>query len=153
MYKKILFNTCLTDYCDHIFNFVVNLAKENNAKLWIHHGLGRLNYDDEAKVVQEIKKAEEKASQAYVQKMQDRGFTDYAINVTDGDVVSETSKLARNAGIDVLVMGTSTNTPIATGGTTNIGPLGKTTAEALLWAPCPVLVVPPALIPGLASGK
>jgi nucleotide-binding universal stress UspA family protein len=152
MYKKILFSTCLTEYCDHIFNYVVNLAQENNAKLWIYYGLGRLNYDDEAKVEEEIKQAGEKVGQAYVQKMRDRDFTDYAINVSDGDVVSEISKLARNAGIDLMVMGTSTNTPLAMGGTTNIGPLGKTVAETLLWAPCPVMVIPPALIPGLATG-
>ncbi len=152
MYKKILFSTCLTEYCDHIFNYVINLAQENNAKLWIYHGLGRLNYDDEAKVEQEIKQAGEKVGQAYVQKMRDRDFTDYAINVSDGDVVSEIAKHARNAGIDLMVMGTSTNTPLTTGGTTNIGPLGETTAETLLWAPCPVMVIPPALIPGLATG-
>jgi len=152
MYKKILFSTCLTEYCDHIFNYVINLAQENNAKLWIYYGLGRLNYDDEAKVEQEIKQAGEKVGQAYIQKMKDRDFTDYAMNVSDGDVVSEISKLARNAGIDLMVMGTSTNTPLAMGGTTNIGPLGKTTSETLLWAPCPVMVIPPALIPGLATG-
>lgn len=43
MYKKILFATCLTDYCDHIFNFALKLATEKDAKLWIYHGLGRLN--------------------------------------------------------------------------------------------------------------
>ena len=152
MYKKILFSTCLTEYCDHIFNYTINLAQENSAKLWIYYGLGRLNYDDEAKVEQAIKQAGEKVGQAYIQKMRDRDFTDYAINVSDGDVVSEISKLARNAGIDLMVMGTSTNTPLATGETTNIGPLGKTTSETLLWAPCPVMVIPPALIPGLATG-
>ena len=152
MYKKILFNTCLTEYCDHIFNFAVNLAKENNARLWIHYGLGRLTFDDDAKVEQAIKKAEQRASEAYIKKLKDRGLTDYSINITDGDVVSEISKLARNAGIDLMVMGTSTNTPLATGGTTNIGPLGEITADSLLWAPCPVMVIPPSLIPGLARG-
>ena len=152
MYKKILFNTCLTDYCDHIFNHAVNIAKENSAKLWIYYGLGRLNYNDEAKVEQEIKKAGDKVGAAYIQKMKERDFTDYVINVSDGDVVSEISKLARNAAIDLMVMGTSTNTPLAMGGTTSIGPLGEITADALLWAPCPVMVIPPALIPGLATG-
>ena len=152
MYKKILFSTCMTEYCDHIFNYTVNLAQENSAKLWIYYGLGRLNYDDEAQVEKAIKQAGEKVGQAYIQKMRDRDFTDYAINVSDGDVVSEISKLARNAGIDLMVMGTSTDTPLAMGGTTNIGPLGEITAETLLWAPCPVMVIPPALIPGLATG-
>ena len=152
MYKKILFSTCMTEYCDHIFNYTINLAKENSAKLWIYYGLGRLHYDDESKVEQEIKKAGDKVAQAYIQKMKDRDFVDYVINVSDGDVVSEISKLARNAGIDLMVMGTSTDTPLATGGTTHIGPLGAITADTLLWAPCPVLVIPPALIPGLATG-
>ena len=103
-------------------------------------------------VEQEIKKAGDKVGQAYIQKMKDRGFGDYVINVSDGDVVSEISKLARNAAIDLMVMGTSTDTPLAMGGTTHIGPLGAITADALLWAPCPVLIIPPALIPGLAMG-
>ena len=43
MLKKILFGTCLTEYCNHIFTYALNLSKENGAKLWIYHGLGRLN--------------------------------------------------------------------------------------------------------------
>lgn len=152
MYKKILFNTCMTEYCEHILNYAVNLAKENTAKLWIHYGLGRLKYDNEAKVEQAIKQAGDEVGQAYSQKIRDRDFNDYLINVSDGDVVSEISKLSRNAGIDLIIMGTATDIPLATGGTTNIGPLGKTTAETLLWAPCPVMVIPPSLIPGLATG-
>ena len=151
MYKKILFGTCLTEYCDHIFNFALNLAKENDAKLWIYYGLGRLNLD-EANVEHAIKEAEDKVAQAYVKKMKDKGFEDYAINVSDGDVVSEISKLARNAGIDLMVMGTSTEVPIASGESVNVRPLGPVAAETVLWAPCPVLIVPPSLIPGLASG-
>jgi len=151
MFKKILFGTCLTEYCEHIFNFALNLAKENDAKLWIYYGLGRLNLD-EAKVELAIREAESKVAQAYVKKMKDKGFEDYAINVSDGDVVSEISKLARNAGMDLMVMGTSTQVPIASGESVNVRPLGPVAAETLLWAPCPVLVLPPSLIPGLASG-
>ena len=60
--------------------------------------------------------------------------------------------LARNAGIDVMVMGTSTAAPLAIGESVNTGPLGSTTADSILWAPCPVIIVPPALVPGLARG-
>jgi len=151
MYKKILFGTCLTDYCNHIFHFALNLAQENNAKLWIYYGLGRLNLD-ETHVEQAIKEAEIKVAKAYVEQMKNRDFNNYAINVSDGDVVSEFSKLARNAAVDLMVMGTSTDTPLAMGGTSNVGSLGPITAEAVLWAPCPVMIVPPSLIPGLARG-
>ena len=151
MYKKILFSTCLTDYCNHIFHFTLNLAKDNDARLWIYHGLGKLNLD-EAKVEQAIKEAEVKVTEAYVGQMKDSGFDNYAINVGDGDVVSELSKLARNSAVDLMVMGTSTDTPLAMGESTNVVPLGEITAEALLWAPCPVMIVPPSLIPGLARG-
>ena len=151
MVKKILFGTCLTEYCEHIFNFALNLAKENDAKLWIYYGIGRLNLD-EAKTEQAIKEAEDKVAQAYVKQMKDRGFDNYAINVSDGDVVSELSKLARNAAVDLMVMGTSTDTPLAVGESTDVGSLGPITAEALLWAPCPVMIIPPSLIPGLARG-
>ena len=149
MFKKILFGSCLTEYCDHIFNYALNLAKENDAKLWIYHGLGRLNLSEE-KVVEAINQAEVKVKEAYVDKMKQQDFTNYVINVSDGDVVSEISKLARNAGIDAMVMGTSTNAPIELGETVNTGPLGSITAETILWAPCPVIIVPPSLIPGLA---
>jgi len=84
--------------------------------------------------------------------MKKKGFDNYAINVSDGDVVSEISKLARNTGVDSMVMGTSTKTPLAMGGSPNVGSLGPITADILLWAPCPVIVVPPSLIPGLARG-
>jgi nucleotide-binding universal stress UspA family protein len=151
VYKKILFGTCLTDYCEPVFNYAFDLAKENNAKLWIFYGLGRLAMDEE-KAVEKIKKAEVKVAERYVGKMKSQGFSDYAINVSDGDVVSEISKLARNAGIDLLVMGTSTETPIEMGESVRLGPLGPVVSETLLWAPCPVLVIPPALIPGLARG-
>jgi len=151
MYKKILFSTCLTDYCNHIFHFALNLAKENDARLWIYHGLGKMNFD-EAKVEQAIKEAEAKVTEAYVGQMKDSGFDNYAINVGDGDIVSELSKLARNSAVDLMVMGTSTETPVAMGESTSVVPLGEITAEALLWAPCPVIIVPPSLIPGLARG-
>jgi nucleotide-binding universal stress UspA family protein len=151
MYKKILFGTCLTEYCNHIFNFALNLAKENDAKLWIYYGLGRLNLD-EPKVEQAIKEAETKVAQAYVGQMKERGFDNYAINVSDGDVVSEFSKLARNAAVDLMVMGTSTEAPLAMGESINVGSLGPTTADTVLWAPCPVMIIPPSLIPGLARG-
>jgi len=151
MYKKILFGTCLTEYCNHIFNFALNLAQENDAKLWIYYGIGPLKLD-ETKTEQAIKEAETKVAQAYVGQMKKSGFDNYAINVSDGNVVSEISTLARNAAVDILVMGTSTNTPLAMGESTNIGSLGPITADILLWAPCPVIVVPPSLIPGLARG-
>ncbi|MCK5836749.1 MAG: universal stress protein [Desulfobacula sp.] len=151
MYKKILFGTCLTEYCNHVFHFALNLAQENDAKLWIYYGLGRINLD-ETEVVKAIKKAEAEVAQAYVKQMKDRDFNDYAINVSDGDVVSEFSKLARNAAVDLMVMGTSTEVPLAMGEGSNVRHLGKTTADALLWAPCPVMIVPPSLIPGLARG-
>jgi nucleotide-binding universal stress UspA family protein len=147
MFKKILFGTCLTEYCDHVFNFALNLARENNAKLWIYHGLGPGTTTDDIK-----KAAEGKVAEAYVRKMKDRGFTDYMINVSDGDVVSGLAKLARDAQIDLLVMGTSTQTPLEIAEAAQPGKLGPTAAETLLASPCPVLVVPPSMIPGLAQG-
>jgi len=151
MFKKILFGSCLTEYCDHIFNYALNLARANDAKLWIYHGLGRLNLSEE-KVLEAIKQGEARVSEAYVDKMKKHVFANYAINVSDGDVVSEISKLARNAGIDAIVMGSSTNAPIELGESVNTGPLGSITAETILWAPCPVIILPPSIIPGLARG-
>jgi nucleotide-binding universal stress UspA family protein len=151
MYKKILVGTCLTDYCDHIFNFAFHLAQENGAKLWIYHGLGRLNTTQDG-VVEKIKAAEAQVAEAYVGRMKDQGFTDYMINVSDGDIVSEMAKLARHAGIEAIVMGTSTETPLAAGESVSPGALGEVAAELSLWAPCPVILVPPALIPGLSRG-
>mgnify|MGYP000370313465 CR=1 FL=1 len=57
MNKKILFCTCLTEYCEHIFNVALNMTKESNARLWIYHGLGGLNSSEE-KTIEAIKKAE-----------------------------------------------------------------------------------------------
>lgn len=151
MYKKILFGTCLTEYCDHIFNHTLNLAKDNEASLWIYYGLGRLKLNQE-QVTEAIKDAEARVADAYVERIKAKGLTDYKINVSDGDVASEMTKLARNAGVDVMIMGTSTHAPISIGEDFNVGPLGPVVSETILWAPCPVLVIPPALIPGLVRG-
>ncbi len=62
------------------------------------------------------------------------------------------TKLARNAGVDVMIMGTSTLAPISVGEDINVGTLGPVVSETILWTPCPVLVIPPSLIPGLARG-
>ncbi|MBW1636256.1 MAG: universal stress protein [Deltaproteobacteria bacterium] len=150
MYKKILYNTCLTEYCDHVFNFALNLAEENNARLLIYYGIGRLNGGDNVEEL--IKEGESKVAEAYVGRMKERAFDNYAINVTDGDAAGELSKLARNAGADLMVMSTSTELPLDTGESPQDESFSKLTAEALLRAPCPVLVIPPSLIPGLARG-
>ncbi len=151
MYKKILFGTCLTEYCNHIFNYALQLAKENDAKLWIYYNLGNSN-SDEKQTEQAIKEAEIKVAQMYVDQMKGRSFTNYAINVSDGEVVREISMLARNAAVDLIVMGTSTHTPLTAGESTSDGILGPVAAETVLRAPCPVLIIPPSLIPGLARG-
>jgi len=148
MYKRILFSTCLTEYCEHIFTFALNMAKENNAKLWIYHGLGRLNLSED-ETNEKIAEAEARVKEAYGNKLTDKGLDDYMINVSDGDIVSEITKLARNAKIDAIIMGTATKAPIAAGEDIRVGPLGQVTANTILWSPCPVLVVPPALVPGL----
>jgi|GEM_PF-1189408 len=152
MYKKILFCACLTEFCEHVFNFSLKTAKDNNARLWIYHGLGRLNLNDN-EVTREIKDAENRMNTLFAEKMKQQGFSNYAINVSDGDIVSEITKLARNINADVTIMGTSTKPPLAAGESTNMSPLGTVTAETLLWAPCPVLVVPPAMVPGLTRRK
>ncbi len=96
------------------------------------------------------KDAEAKAKTTYANKMKDRGFKNYPINVTDGDVVSELTELARNTSADILAMGTSTDAPIDTGDSTNVGSFGETAQEIILWAPCPVMIIPPATVPRLA---
>ena len=151
MYKKILFNTCLTEYCDHIFNFALNIAMESDAKFWIYYGIGRLNGDKD-NVEQVIKEGEAKVAQAYVGQMKERAFDKYAINVTDGDVVGEIVKLARNAAVDLMVLGTLTDLPLAMGESPSVDSFGSVATNAILRAPCPVLVVPPSMIPGLARG-
>jgi nucleotide-binding universal stress UspA family protein len=152
MYKKILFCACLTKFCDHIFKFSLDTAIENNAKLWLYHGLGRLNLS-ESEVTKAIEDAETRMSELFGEKMKQKGFDNYAINVSDGDIVSEITKLARNINVDVIIMGTSTKGPTAAGESTRMSPLGSVTAETVLWAPCPVLIAPPALVPGLTMIK
>ncbi len=149
MYKRILFSTCMTEYCEHIFTFALNMAKENNAKFWIYYGLGRLNLSED-ETNKKIADAEARVKEAYGNKLIDKGLEDYMINVSDGDIVSEITKLARNAKIDAIIMGTATKSPIAAGEDIRLGPLGQVTSDTILWSPCPVLVIPPALVPGLA---
>ncbi|MGD8229446.1 MAG: universal stress protein [Desulfobacteraceae bacterium] len=148
MFKKILFCTDLTKYCDHIFNYALGMAKEHGARLWIYNGLGRLPLSEEA-AAEEIKKAEARVTEAYVDKMKNQGFEEYMINITDGDIVSEIIKLARNAKMDIILMGTSTKEPLGVGEDVMVSPLGPIAIDTILWAPCPVMIIPPALVPGL----
>ncbi len=151
MYKKLLFGTCLSEYCDHIFNFALSLAIENDAKLWIYHGLGRLDLSEE-EIAKKTRDIETRVLEAYVERMKNRGFSDYMINVVDGDQVDKMSNLAKNADIDAIIIGTSTKTPLEAGEGPVAGSLGPTATEIILKAPCPVIVVPPSLLPGLATG-
>ncbi len=151
MYQKILFASCLTEYCEHIFKVALELAKENNAKLWIYHGLETA---DEAQTPSEedMKATEARLKETCVDKMKAQNFSNYMINVSAGNVVREITNLARNANIDVIVMGTSTQTPLGAAESAQSVRLGPVVSEVLLAAPCPVLVVPPHLVPGLARG-
>ena len=89
---------------------------------------------------------------AYSEWMKNREFSDYMINVSDCDPVGEMVKLAKNAGIDAIVIGTSTDIPLQAGEGAMSSSLGTTAVEVILKAPCPVIVVPPAFLPGLAKG-
>jgi len=151
MYKKILFTSCLTEYCQHIFKVALDLAIENKAKLWIYHGL-ETTAESQTPSEEEIKATEERLKETCVQAMKNRGFSDYMINVSAGKPSREITSLARNAGIDVIVMGTSTRTPLSAAESAQSLHLGPVVSEVLLSAPCPVLVVPPQLVPGLARG-
>lgn len=151
MYKKILFTSCLTEYCEHIFKVALALAKENNAKLWIYHGLETAD-GDPVPSEEDIKAAEQRLKESCVNTMKAQNFSNYMINVSTGNVVREITTLARNANIDIIVMGTSTRTPIASAESAHGLHLGPVVSEVLLAAPCPILVVPPHLVPGLARG-
>jgi nucleotide-binding universal stress UspA family protein len=151
MIKKALFCTDLTRYCDYVFDYVLNAAIKYKARLWIYHGLGRVHLSDK-KTAEEIKKAGARVVKAYTAKMKKRGFDKFVINVTDGDTVTEITKLARDAKVDVIFMGPSTKEPVAVGEAVRVAPLGRVVTETILWAPCPVMVVPPAMLPGLTRG-
>ena len=70
MYKRILFSTCMTEYCEHTFTFALNMAKENNAKLWIYHGLGRLNLSED-ETNKKIAAAEARVKETYRDKLKE----------------------------------------------------------------------------------
>jgi nucleotide-binding universal stress UspA family protein len=148
MFKKILICTDLSKYCNHVFNYGLNMAKESNARLWIYHGLGRLHLSEE-ETKQEIDKGEAHVLEAYRDRLRENVFEKYTINVSDGDIVSEITKLARNAAVDVILMGPSAKEPTGAGEDVRVAPLGPVAADTILWAPCPVMIIPPALLPGL----
>ncbi|OEU44625.1 MAG: hypothetical protein BBJ60_08505 [Desulfobacterales bacterium S7086C20] len=148
MVKKVLFCTDLTDYCGHVFNYVLDTVKEFDARLWIYYGLGRLHLSEE-ETANEIKNVGTRVTEAYVDKMKRKGFDKYVINVSDGDIVSEITKLARNAKVDIIFMGPSTKEPVAVGEDVRVAPLGRIVSETVIWAPCPVMIFPPAMLPGL----
>lgn len=148
MFKKILICTDLSKYCDHVVSYGLNMAKEHDARFWIYHGLGRLHLSEE-ETEQEIKRGEARMVEAYMDRIKKSGLEKYTINVSDGDVVSEITKLARNIKTDIILMGPSTKEPTAAGEDVRVAPLGPVTTDTILWAPCPVMIIPPALLPGL----
>ncbi|MEN8245698.1 MAG: hypothetical protein ABFS43_12450 [Thermodesulfobacteriota bacterium] len=70
----------MTEYCDHIFNHTLNLAKDNEASLLIYYGLGRLKLDQE-QVTEAIRDAEARVADAYVERIKAKGLTDYKVNI------------------------------------------------------------------------
>ncbi|NVL90559.1 MAG: universal stress protein [Desulfobacterales bacterium] len=148
MFKKILICTDLSKYCDHVVSYGLNMAKEHDARFWIYHGLGRLHLS-EKETEQEIKRGEARMVEAYMDRIKKSGLEKYTINVSDGDVVSEITKLARNTKTDMILMGPSAKEPTAAGEDVRVAPLGPVTTDTILWAPCPVMIIPPALLPGL----
>ncbi len=140
MYKKILFGTCLTEYCDPIFNFALNLARENNAKLWIYYGLAHYepwygefdSYHIDRVMDWQIKKAH-----AYQKDFCSRHLEDcatYTTHIEVGNPAQKTLEFIDDKKIDMVVM-------CRTGKTGDFD-MGNVAQKVAIKSPVPVAIAP-----------
>lgn len=141
MFKRIVWATDGSETADRALAVAKSLASEEGATLTIVHvvqriasgrGKGLTWYADEEQVVARVKKLATELS--------DEGLSTSVKIVDDRGVqpAHDIADAAREAGADLIVMGTRGHTAI--GGLL----LGSVTQRLLHVAPCPVLAVPPA---------
>lgn len=141
MFKRIVWATDGSETADRALAVAKSLASEEGATLTIVHvvqriasgrGKGLTWYADEEQVVARVKKLATELS--------DEGLSTSVKIVDDRGIqpAHDIADAAREAGADLIVMGTRGHTAI--GGLL----LGSVTQRLLHVAPCPVLAVPPA---------
>ncbi len=148
MFKKILFATTSSDVCNDAADVAFELAKKDNAKLYIFHVLGFPTRGFGAFVVDFKTGEQEYYSQEYVDKVkaeiektyadQLKGLDNYVIETRAGVPHTEIMRLARKEEIDLIVMGAHAK---AKGALSYRGIVGSTMQGVSLKARCPVMIV------------
>lgn len=140
--KKILFPTDFSDNSNYAFDYALDLAKKFGARLYILHVIHELidttgfyvpNISLDQLQTDLVKGAEEMMDRFIKEKMGD--FKEYETMNIIGLPHIEVMNVAKDKGIDMIVMGTHGRTGI------DRVLFGSTAEKVVKKAPCPVLTV------------
>lgn len=151
MFKKILFATSASPACDNAAKVAFDLAKRNNAKLYVFHVLG-VPSRGFSTTVRDLRSGEEESVDAdYRQWVDEEVRTTYAeqleeygketrVELAVGVPATEILRFARKEDMDLIVMGANTRDDDPESARTRTI-VGRTMEKVARLAKCPVLIV------------
>ena len=152
MYKNILATTDLLAVCDTAVLTAAEIAKQNDAKLYILHVLESAYSGKYRHFVKHFKTGEEIVSgadyeEAVKQELDKtcgealKPYSNYEIKVTAGFPWKETLRWARKKGADLIVLGPHSGRAEEKGVARVSGTIGSTVEGVIMHERCPVMVV------------
>lgn len=152
MFKKIMFATSVSPASDNAAKVAFDLARRNNARLYVFHVLG-VPSRGFSQVVRDIRTGEdeqvdtdyrdwvlEEMRQNYAEQLKVYGEPDVVLQTSVGVPATEVLRFARQEGIDLIVIGA--NTREEDPGSTRVrSVIGSTMDKVAKAARCPVLIV------------
>jgi len=152
MYKKILVATDVLETCDTAVLTAVQMAKQNDAKLFILHVLESAYSGKYRQFVKHFKTGEEIVSGAeYEEAVKEeldktcgqafKPYSNYEIKVTAGFPWEETLRWARKKGADLIVLGPHSGRAEEKGVARVSGTVGSTVEGVIMHERCPVIIV------------
>jgi len=155
MFKKILAATDLITACDAPVLTAAKVAEQNQAKLYILHVLESASTENR-RLIKHFRTGEDIIThvdyESAVKKQINDIFTEvfqpafnYEIRVTPGFPWEEILRWAREAGIDLIVLGPHSSKAEEKGVVRVVGKIGSTVEGVIMHENCPVLIVNPSI--------
>jgi len=152
MFKKVLTATDLLEACDAAVLTALELAKQNNARLYILHVLESSYSGKYRQFVKDFKTGEEIVASAEYEEMVKKEldktcggalkpYGNYEIKVTPGFPWMEILRWARKENVDLIVLGPHAGRAEEKGVVRITDRIGNTVEGVIMRARCPVMVV------------
>ena len=152
MFSKVLTATDLLEACDAVVLIALEIAKQNEAQLFIIHVLESKYSGHHREFVVDFETGEETVATAeYIQKVKEeldkkcggalKPYGKYEIRVRAGFPWMEILRWARKKNVDLIVMGPHAGRAEEKGVARTINRIGSTLEAVIMRARCPVMVV------------